>query len=183
MKSYRNSQWDEYRRKVIILDGSICSACKRSEANGVVLQVHHKSYITGLAPWEYPFHMCETLCKGCHAAEHGIIPPKFGWEYLGHDDLGDLIGTCECCGSALRHSFLIQHTKWGTMEVGTVCCDNLTSSEIATNLIESQRRYNDRLKRFVPQKGGGYPPDIPIKLLKTKSTLKLFHMIKDSKSG
>lgn len=34
------------------------------------------------------------------------------------------------------------------MAVGTVCCDNLTGTEIATNL----RKYSDRLTRFIKSK-------------------------------
>jgi len=111
--------------------------------------VHHKSYIAGHKPWQYPYEMCHTLCSGCHAAEHGIIPPKFGWDFAGWDDLGSLVGSCECCGTGIRYSFLVSHPKWPSMEVGETCCDNLTSSEVASNFMESKRRYASRLKRFV----------------------------------
>lgn len=152
IKHYRSSQWADYRRSVIKLDGGCCRSCGRSEADGIVLQVHHTAYFPGKAPWEYPYEVCKTLCKGCHAAEHGKIPPRFGWEYVGYDDLSGLNGVCECCGTSIRYVFLVQHANWPTMEVGTVCCDHLTSSEIATNFIESQLRYRDRLKRFVSSK-------------------------------
>ena len=92
--------------------------------------------------------MCETLCKGCHAAEHGIIPPKKGWEYCGNDDLEDLIGTCEACGSSIRHVYYIDHPNWPTLEVGTVCCDNLTG----TNTASSLRRLQDRKNKFINSK-------------------------------
>ena len=35
------------------------------------------------------------------------------------------------------------------MEVGEICCDNLTSSQAASGFMESRRRYADRLKRFI----------------------------------
>jgi hypothetical protein len=35
------------------------------------------------------------------------------------------------------------------MEVGEICCDNLTSSQVASGFMESKRRYADRLKRFI----------------------------------
>jgi hypothetical protein len=111
--------------------------------------VHHKRYIAGRLPWEYPFEDCETLCAGCHAAHHGKIPPKVGWEVAGYDDLGELSGACELCGTEIRHVFLVQHENWPSMEVGEVCCDHLTCSEIASNHMESVRRYGDRKKRFV----------------------------------
>lgn len=37
----------------------------------------------------------------------------------------------------------------GTLEVGTICCDNLTDSKIASNLLESVKRYEGRKERFI----------------------------------
>ncbi|WP_374568756.1 hypothetical protein [Ideonella sp.] len=146
---YRSASWHEFRHEVLRLDGYACKLCRRQQSNDVRLHVHHKRYISGRLPWEYPHDMCETLCSGCHAAEHGIIPPKFGWQFVGYDDLGDLSGKCELCGTAIRHSFLVAHEKWRAMEVGEVCCDNLTSTQVATGHLDSLRRYLDRRKRFV----------------------------------
>ena len=152
MKPYRSKQWHEYRQKVIAADGGVCSRCRRSESDGAILQVHHKSYLTGLLPWEYPLQMCETLCKGCHAETHGIIPPRSNWEYLGYDDLGGLDGACEYCGNTIRYVFLIQHPDWRLMEVGAVCCNHLTFNETSSEQIAKQRQYSDKLKRFVSSK-------------------------------
>lgn len=148
MSIYSKSQWKEFRDNVIELDGYRCTNCGRHK-NEVVLQVHHKKYISGRKPWEYPTEECRTLCKGCHASEHGMIKPQFGWEYIGDDDLGDLIGTCENCGSSLRYIFIIHHDSWGTLEVGTYCCDKLTDSNIASNLMESQTSFRGRKERFL----------------------------------
>lgn len=151
MRQYRTSNWKAFRNSVIELDGGKCSVCGKNSKD-TVMQVHHKKYISGLKPWEYATKDCFTLCRGCHASEHGIIKPKFGWEYQGDEDLGDLIGTCENCGSALRYVFYIFHEKWGTLEVGTYCCDTLTDTQIASNLVDSQRRYDDRRERFLNSK-------------------------------
>lgn len=35
------------------------------------------------------------------------------------------------------------------MSVGTVCCDNLTGTQAATDIIDSKHRYESRLTRFV----------------------------------
>ncbi len=148
MKLYQKSEWKEFREHVIELDGFKCSKCKREE-NEVTLQVHHKIYIKGRKPWEYATKDCITLCKGCHAEEHGIIKPKTGWEYIGDEDLGELNGCCENCGTAIRYIFLIHHKNWGTLEVGTLCCDNLTDSEIASNQMESAKKYESRKNRFL----------------------------------
>jgi hypothetical protein len=149
MHFYRNAQWKQYREAVILLDNGVCVRCGRGSVDGVVLQVHHKIYYPGRKPWEYPYDACETLCKGCHAAEHGEIPPRYGWDCVGWNDLEDLVGTCENCGTAIRYIFLIQHEKWGTLEVGEICCDNLTCTQAASSHMESIRRLNDRRKRFV----------------------------------
>lgn len=147
--SYRSKDWKKFRDEVIRLDGNACSKCERTSADGAVLQVHHKHYLPGRKPWQYAYDACYTLCSGCHAAEHGIIPPKFGWEHAGWEDLGDLIGKCDCCGTAIRYSFMVSHADWHPMEVGEVCCDHLTSSQVASSHMESKRRYSSRLKRFV----------------------------------
>ncbi|HJV26718.1 MAG TPA: hypothetical protein VJ673_13605 [Aromatoleum sp.] len=44
---------------------------------------------------------------------------------------------------------MVDHPHWRPMEVGTDCCDNLTSTEIASEFMESKRRHVERLKRFV----------------------------------
>ncbi|MBL1232819.1 MAG: HNH endonuclease [Flavobacteriales bacterium] len=77
MSLYNRKEWKEYRDNVIESDGGKCVRCGRPDGE-VVLQVHHKIYLTGKLPWEYGTENCETLCKGCHAAEHGIIQPKIG---------------------------------------------------------------------------------------------------------
>ena len=134
---------------MIELDGFRCCRCGRGSADGVILQVHHALYHANRAPWEYAPRDCETLCKGCHAAEHGHIPPQTGWSLYDDEDLGDLCGTCERCGTALRYVFHISHPHWEPMAVGTDCCDYLTDSELASNKMESIRRFRSRQSRFV----------------------------------
>lgn len=148
-RSTQRERWNKFRIEVIELDGGVCVRCGRGPNDGAVLQVHHKKYINGKLPWDYPYKLCETLCKGCHAAEHGKIPPKTGWIYLSEDDLGDLSGACEYCGNGIRYSFLISHENWEPMEVGTVCCDNLTGTQLASNHMESIQRFDRRRSRFV----------------------------------
>lgn len=142
-------KWLDFRKEVIELDGGACVRCGRNESGGIILHVHHKIYLKDCLPWEYPYEHCEALCRGCHASEHGIIPPKVGWDFIDEEDLGDLIGTCEYCGTDIRYVFYIQHPHWEPMGVGEICCDNLTGVEIASNLMESKRRYENRVKRFI----------------------------------
>jgi hypothetical protein len=99
-------------------------------------------------PWEYPHDACETLCRGCHAAEHGRIPPLTGWTFADGDDLGDLSGNCEYCGEPIRYVHLVIHPRWRPLEVGTVCCDKLTSTKEASDLERLIIGTRQRRKRF-----------------------------------
>ena len=148
MKAYRDKKWREFRDTVIELDGSKCAHCRRTKEE-VVLQVHHKRYIPGRLPWEYGTSDCITLCKGCHAREHGLIKPNTGWEYMGYEDLGNRDGECENCENHIRYVFYVFHENWGTIEVGTICCDHLTDTTEASTKAESIKRYESRKKRFL----------------------------------
>lgn len=154
---YADKKWGAFRERVIVLDGGICVECGRGRSDGVVLQVHHKQYISGRKPWEYDYADCETLCRGCHAREHGEIRPDTGWEYVGEDDLGDRVGNCELCDTAIRYVHYVQHEHWEQMGVGTDCCDALTGTREAT---EARRRLG-RFRRFLASSkwkadGGSY---------------------------
>lgn len=149
MRLYRRKDWLKYRTEIIELDGGACARCGRSPSEGAVLQIHHKRYLPGKLPWEYPYAMCETLCKGCHAGEHGIVRPFVGWECVGHDDLGDLSGECDLCGTDIRYVFFVQHAKWPILEVGETCCDHLTGTTVANDYMDSIRSAESRQKRFI----------------------------------
>jgi hypothetical protein len=160
VNEYRSAEWHAFRREVIALDGSACNRCGARADDGAVLQVHHKQYLAGRKPWEYPFQLCEAICRGCHAVEHGKSPPKTGWEFIGCDDLGDISGSCDYCGEQIRHVFLVCHPAWSAMEVGTVCCDKLTSTDEASAHMAAVARTNTRRKTFVssPRWYTGGPP-------------------------
>ncbi len=141
MKHYNRPEWHAFRNEIIRLHDGVCNRCLRGPDDGAVLQVHHKIYLPKRLPWQYPHEACEALCKGCHAVEHGKIMPQFGWEHFGDfDDLGAPDGECELCRTSIRYVFPVYHSKWGTMEVGEVCCDHLTSSDYASNQIKHQAR-------------------------------------------
>ena len=143
--SYRRNEWKEFSKTVICANNNQCSDCHRTPADGIVLQVHHRYYKKGLLPWQYPISACETLCSGCHAKKHGEIPPDTGWEYLGYDDLGDLIGECERCHNEIRYEHYIYHPMWGDMTVGCNCADRLTGT---TEASEHDKKLKGRVIRF-----------------------------------
>lgn len=152
LKLYRANEWYSFREEIFEIDGYACRRCHKTQADGAILQVHHLAYHPRRLPWEYPPSACEALCKGCHAEQHGIIKPAIGWELLGRDDSGDLCEQCEYCGTDIRYVFHIWHPKWEPLAVGEICCDNLTGTELASNFMESQRRFQSRLNRFISSK-------------------------------
>ena len=131
---------------VIERDGDVCVHCGRGVDEGAVLQVHHKSYIQNRKLWEYPIGYCETVCSGCHAVIHGKIPPANGWQYVTEEDTGGYgDAECEYCGEPLRYVFTIWHDGYGFLDVGTVCCDDLTGTKIAS----LKRSHEEKKKRFL----------------------------------
>lgn len=153
MNLYRHAEWVKFRNEVIKLHGGRCARCYRSRDEGAILQVHHRNgYAPGRRPWEYGHTECEALCKGCHAQEHGKIMPQCGWELIGSDDLGAVVENCELCGTDIRYVYAITHPNWGSMAVGTDCCDRLTGTTDASEHHERYTKVIDMRKRFVGSK-------------------------------
>lgn len=127
---YTNEEWLYFSLKVRKRDGNMCLNCFRPSTE-VVLQVHHEKYIPNKKPWEYPLSDCITLCRGCHAREHGLIEPNSGWFLISIDDLGGLYGTCERanCGADIRYEHLTYHPEWGYKTVGSTCIEHLTQKD------------------------------------------------------
>lgn len=148
MKLYRQKEWKAYCAEQIKLHGGVCAHCLRP-ATEVVLQVHHLNYVRGRAPWEYRYDECEVLCRGCHGREHGLIKPSKDWELIGEDDLGDLTGECDHCGTKLRYTHMVAHPNWGVMIVGAICCDKLTESTIGSECHADFLNYVSRRKAFI----------------------------------
>ncbi len=129
-KSYYNTKWHEFSKEVRYRDGNKCLKCGRKEPDAV-LQAHHKIYKPNLEPWEYPLSDCITLCKGCHAREHGLIEPDSGWTLVSIEDLGDLNGICERkgCGHEIRYKHVAYHPIWGYKSLGSTCVEHLTKED------------------------------------------------------
>lgn len=129
-KLYLNKKWQEFAFKIQKRDGFKCVRCGKIQ-NETILQVHHKVYRNGTNPWEYPVSDCLTLCKGCHALEHDLIEPDFGWILCSISDRGDKTGTCERkrCGTSIRYEHEIYHPAWGYKIVGSTCIDYLTQED------------------------------------------------------
>lgn len=135
---YLNKDWQRFSERVKRRDYCKCLQCGRGSSD-VVLQVHHDLYVAGKAPWEYALSDCRTLCKGCHAKEHGVIEPDRGWTMLSIHDLGSRNGVCERkgCGKKIQYEYLTYHPKWGYMVVGSTCIEHLTQEDrlLSSNVV------------------------------------------------
>lgn len=129
-KFYRNLEWFVFSEVVKSRDNYQCQNCSRNNKE-VILQVHHHIYYEGKKPWEYAISDCITLCKGCHAREHGLIEPQYGWTLISIDDLGDLSGICERvnCNTPIRYEHLAYHPQWGYKIIGSSCIEFLTTED------------------------------------------------------
>jgi hypothetical protein len=139
-KLLRDPRWKAFRDVIVGLDEGTCAHCGKVHRGGRGMHVHHKQYRKGLLPWEYNPNELETLCAGCHAAEHGILPPKVGWEFLYESDMEDVCENCSVCKTDIRYVFTIWHDDWGSLDVGTVCCDRMTGTKIASEYARLQKR-------------------------------------------
>jgi hypothetical protein len=71
--------------------------------------------------------------------------PSEDWEFISVDDLGELDGKCDACGTDIRYEYSIFHPNWAdTLTVGEFCCERLTGS---TEAAEHQI-WIERLQRF-----------------------------------
>lgn len=65
----KDVRWQKMRLKIMERDGWKCTMCQN---NKETLQVHHKMYVPGRAPWEYKDSNLTTLCASCHEKTHGL---------------------------------------------------------------------------------------------------------------
>jgi hypothetical protein len=147
-KLYYNEKWHDYSASIIKRDNFRCRQCGRDKSE-VILQTHHIKYAYSLKPWEYPKSGCLTLCKGCHAEEHGIIEPTSGWTLISIDDLGGLDGICkrQGCGTEIRYLHEIYHPKCGYLSVGSSCVELLTKED--QSISKSALRINTMIDDFI----------------------------------
>lgn len=63
----KDPRWLEKRESILERDNYKCQDCL---CKGSELHVHHKKYIDGRMPWEYPNELLITLCGSCHKRVH-----------------------------------------------------------------------------------------------------------------
>ncbi len=65
----KTPEWREYRKTIFERDNYTCQNCHQKKSADE-LRVHHKKYIEGNDPWDYPSELVETLCNKCHVHWH-----------------------------------------------------------------------------------------------------------------
>lgn len=76
----RDPRWQKKRLEILQLRGWKCVSCEDSEEE---LHVHHRYYISGRDPWEYPDWCYEVKCKSCHQHDHDWVQEGFTeWETM-----------------------------------------------------------------------------------------------------
>ena len=63
----KDPRWQKKRLEIMQRDEWKCCNC---ESSNNTLNVHHKAYINGNDPWEYPDFYLMTLCESCHEVAH-----------------------------------------------------------------------------------------------------------------
>lgn len=62
----KDPRWQKKRLEINNRDNWTCQKCKSSTEQ---LQVHHRHYIPGREPWDYPNELLVCLCWKCHKEE------------------------------------------------------------------------------------------------------------------
>ena len=62
----RDPRWQKKRLEILERDERKCQSCFDYTST---LAVHHRIYIKGKEPWDYPNEHLVTLCENCHAQE------------------------------------------------------------------------------------------------------------------
>lgn len=61
----KDPRWQKKRLEILNRDSFKCIVCLVDDKT---LHVHHKTYVFGNDPWDYPNNNFETLCEDCHKA-------------------------------------------------------------------------------------------------------------------
>lgn len=62
----KDERWSRRRYDILRRDGFRCRRCGSTSR----LNVHHRWYVYGRQPWQYPDRCLVTLCERCHRRVH-----------------------------------------------------------------------------------------------------------------
>lgn len=102
----KDPRWQRKRLEIMKRDNFTCQDC-RSETK--TLNVHHRLYIPGIEPWNYPDYLLITLCEECHKKEGE------GWpRYV--KELGERCQHCLLTYQVFLLSYAINHLAIDTAD-------------------------------------------------------------------
>ena len=108
MKTYseklKDPRWQRKRLEIMKRDGFSCVECQESNTT---LAVHHRYYISGRMPWEYPDWSLKTLCKDCHKLDHDMDVAREEDSNLPHEDQFETIMEFLCGGGSNSDESLV----------------------------------------------------------------------------
>lgn len=86
----RDPRWQRKRLEILQRSDFSCEICGEREKT---LNVHHRLYRKGAAPWEYADHELRALCEDCHKAHHGLDEIlKAALAHIEIDELEQVLG-------------------------------------------------------------------------------------------
>ena len=69
----QDDRWNRRRMEIYRRDGFRCRRCGAKKK----LNVHHRWYVYGRKPWQYPDRCLVTLCEHCHNHVHRMRHIRF----------------------------------------------------------------------------------------------------------
>ena len=107
LEKLKDPRWQKKRLEIFERDGWACASC---DDKNNTLVCHHRYYLPGKEPWDYPEDALVTLCEDCHEGET---------EYR-EDVERDLIMT-------LRKTWWFTEIEWltGVIEDGDITPDSV----------------------------------------------------------
>lgn len=94
----KDPRWQRLRLEILERDGFKCRWCYSEDKT---LHVHHKYYISGREPWQYPPEAYLTLCLDCH----DLMKADGALEYRDWEAFSGAISEDNGVGLELAHDF------------------------------------------------------------------------------
>jgi len=139
-KKLEDPRWKEKRLEILERDKKCCQSCGKSKK---VLQVHHRLYISGVEPWDYPDKYLVTLCAGCHWFEtkrrgvfEGMIIDSFKKFFL----TDDLITISTALNIVYRQK---ENRKISSKDL-TKIITHVITDELCQDLLLKKFKYDDQ---------------------------------------
>jgi len=141
-EKFKDPRWQKKRLKILKRDKFTCQSCYDGDST---LHVHHRYYIKGRDPWDYPDEALVTLCEECHENETTSRP-------IEEKSLIDTLKRTEFLSGDLTN------ISYGLKELTMLCTPDVAASIIGWALSDNEtmeyikKRYFAMLKKRTPGK-------------------------------